>query len=316
MKEILVGYTGFVGSNLAKEHEFTDLFNSKNIKKAYGSKPELLVYAGIPGEMFTANNYPELDQEIIKEAFKNIKAINPKKLVLISTISVYGHPNGKTEKDVPNIQDEKLSIYGKNRFLLERMIEDSCKDFLIVRLPALFGDNLKKNFLYDYIHLIPTRLKTEVYERLKDSEVIRKNYEWEDEFFYRFKARNTNEARKTYEYFKNNNFSALSFTDSRSKYQFYDLSELWRHIEIGLKEKITHLNLATESIEVRDLYKYLSGKDFENILNKEPVNQDMKTLYTGYLGGENGYIHKKEEMIRRIKEFVTAERTGYETINF
>ena len=315
MREILVGYTGFVGSNLAKEHNFTDLFNSKNIKRAYGLNPDLLVYAGVPGEMFTANNYPGLDQEIIKNAFKNIKEINPKKIVLISTISVYGNPNMKTENDSPDICDKTLSAYGKNRFLLERMVEDSCRDFLIVRLPALFGDHLKKNFLYDYIYRIPTRIRAEIYEKLKDEEIIRKNYELEDEFFYCFKARNREEEKKAYRFFKNNDFSALSFTDSRSKYQFYDLSELWKHIEIGLKEKITHLNLATEPIEVGDLYKYLSGNEFENILNKKPINQDMRTLYTGYLGGENGYIHKKEEMMRRIKEFVTAERTRYEIIN-
>lgn len=315
MKEILVGYTGFVGSNLAKEHHFTDLFRSTNIEKAYGSNPDLLVYAGIPGEMFTANNYPKEDLEIMKQAFGNIRAIGPKKIVLISTISIYGDPFGVTEADMPDIQSNKLSAYGKNRFLLERLIEDSCKDFLIVRLPALFGDNLKKNFIYDYIHLIPSKLKIEIYEKLKDNDVIRRNYEQEDSFFYRFNPQNECEKQKTYEFFKNSEFSALSFTDSRSKYQFYDLSELWKHIEIGLKEGLTHLNLATEPIEISELYKYLSGKDFVNILNKDPFNQDMKTLYTKYLGGENGYIHKKEEMLHRIKEFVITERKKYEIID-
>ena len=47
MKNALVGYTGFVGSNLAKEHDFEGLYNSKNIKNAYGTCPEFLIYAGI-----------------------------------------------------------------------------------------------------------------------------------------------------------------------------------------------------------------------------------------------------------------------------
>ena len=44
--EYIVGYTGFVGSNIVLAHEFEGKFNSKNIKEAYGGNPDLLVYAG------------------------------------------------------------------------------------------------------------------------------------------------------------------------------------------------------------------------------------------------------------------------------
>ena len=43
--EYIVGYTGFVGSNIVLAHEFEGKFNSKNIKEAYGGNPDLLVYA-------------------------------------------------------------------------------------------------------------------------------------------------------------------------------------------------------------------------------------------------------------------------------
>ncbi|MEG2500937.1 MAG: NAD(P)-dependent oxidoreductase, partial [Oscillospiraceae bacterium] len=36
MKTALVGYTGFVGSNIAAAHPFDGLYNSKNIKEAFG----------------------------------------------------------------------------------------------------------------------------------------------------------------------------------------------------------------------------------------------------------------------------------------
>ena len=41
MREILVGHTGFVGSNLNREHKFDMVFNSKNIEEAYGTNPDL-----------------------------------------------------------------------------------------------------------------------------------------------------------------------------------------------------------------------------------------------------------------------------------
>ena len=42
----LVGYTGFVGSNIYTSGEFDAVYNSKNIEEAFGTKPDLLVYAG------------------------------------------------------------------------------------------------------------------------------------------------------------------------------------------------------------------------------------------------------------------------------
>ena len=48
----LVGYTGFVGSNIYTSGEFDAVYNSKNIEEAFGTKPDLLVYAGLRAEKF------------------------------------------------------------------------------------------------------------------------------------------------------------------------------------------------------------------------------------------------------------------------
>ena len=67
---ILVGYTGFVGSNLYATGKFDAVYNSKNIEEAYGTNPELLVYAGLRAEKYLANNAPEKDMALIKQAEK------------------------------------------------------------------------------------------------------------------------------------------------------------------------------------------------------------------------------------------------------
>lgn len=85
----LVGYTGFVGSNLYEKGDFDRVFNSKNIEEAYELCPDLLVYAGMRAEKYLANNAPEKDMELVYQAEENISKISPKKLVLISTIDVY-----------------------------------------------------------------------------------------------------------------------------------------------------------------------------------------------------------------------------------
>ena len=308
MKEFLVGYSGFVGSNILDKHNFEGLFNSKNIQDAFEKKPDLLIYSGVPSAMFLANNFPEKDLAIIEEAKDNIKKINPKTIVLISTIAVYSNPIDIDETS--SIDINQLTTYGKNRLLLEQFVEENFENYLIVRLPALFGKNLKKNFIYDYIHLIPALLTETKFNELNSrNDLIKNYYSLNDNGFYKCKELNKNEEVILKEYFENIGFSALNFTDSRSIYQFYDLSKLWGHIEIALKNNIKILNLATEPIKVADLFKALKGKDFKNELNKDPFNYNYKTLHAEILGGKNGYIYSKDEVIEQIKEFVENEKT-------
>lgn len=306
MKDILVGYTGFVGSNIADKHNFEGLFNSKNIEQSFGSNPELLIYSGVPSAMFLANNFPEKDLEIIQNAMDNIKKISPKTVVLISTIAVYSNPVNIDENSPINI--DELTTYGKNRLLLERFVEDNFENYLIVRLPALFGKNLKKNFIYDYIHLIPALLTENKFnELISKDDLIKNYYTLQDNGFYKCKELNNEEKNLLKEYFNKIGFSALNFTDSRSVYQFYDLSHLWEHIEIALKNGIKKLNLATEPISVKDLYYALKGENFDNELNKPPFNYDYRTLYSGIFGGQDGYIYDKGIVISQIKEFINNE---------
>ena len=222
MDEFLVGYTGFVGSNIAAKHGFSGLFNSKNVSDAYGKNPELLVYSGVRAEMFLANKNPEADFTLMEEAFNNIKKINPKKLVLISTIAVYHNPDNVDED--AEIDETNLSAYGSNRLYLEKKVRENFPNALIVRLPGLYGINLKKNFIYDFIKRIPAMLSGEKYISLSESsELIRDSYLKQDNGFYKCKDLNETEGKRLKEEFEKAGFSALNFTDSRGTYQYYNL---------------------------------------------------------------------------------------------
>ena len=161
----LVGYTGFVGSNIYAAGDFDAVYNSKNIEKAYGTEPDLLIYAGLRAEKYLANNAPEKDMELIYQAEKNIMRIAPKKLVLISTIDVFKAPRNVDENSV--IDTENLHPYGYNRYQLEIWVRENYPDSLIIRLPGLFGQNIKKNFIFDMINLIPSMLKEEKLEEIR-----------------------------------------------------------------------------------------------------------------------------------------------------
>ena len=309
MKTALVGYTGFVGSNLAAAHGFTGLYNSKNIDQAADTRPDLLVYAGVRAEKFLANQMPEKDLKVVREAFDNIQRIRPRRLVLISTIDVYKNPVEVDEDSL--IETEGLHPYGYNRYLLEQWVREAYPDALIVRLPGLYGKNIRKNFIYDYIHVIPSMLKEEKLLQLEAAEAgLKSFYEKQDNGFYKCRSLSEEEGEALRAYFKRAGFSAMNFTDSRGIFQFYPLSRLWGHVETALKQDLRLLNLATEPLKVAEIYQYFTGRDFVNEIAQEPPCYDYRTKYAGMLGGAEGYLLRRDFLLKDLKQFV-EEETGY-----
>lgn len=298
----LVGYTGFVGSNLYEAGEFDAVYNSKNIQEAFGTNPDLLVYAGLRAEKYLANNEPKKDLEQIRIAENNILRINPKKLVLISTIDVFKKPSGVDENSV--IETDGLHAYGYNRYLLECWVRENYPDALIIRLPGLFGKNIKKNFIYDFINVIPVMLKEDKYLELsqKNPEIMN-YYIKQDNGFYKVSVKDE-EREGLKNMFKESGFSALNFTDSRSRYQFYYLRNLWADINTALKAGIKLWHPATEPVSAEELYKYLTGEEFVNELDGIPADYDYRTIHDAAFGGSSGYISDKAKVLKDIKRFV------------
>ncbi len=307
MMKALVGYTGFVGSNIYATGDFDAVYNSKNIKEAYGTNPDLLIYSGLRAEKYLANSAPEKDMELIYQAEENISKINPKSLVLISTIDVFKNPKGVDENT--SIDTENLHAYGYNRYQLELWVREKYPDALIIRLPGLFGKNIKKNFIYDYINLIPYMLKVEKFRELAEMDPELNNYyNLQDNGFYKVSVSDI-DREKLKDKFRTLGFSALNFTDSRSVYQFYNLGRLWDDIQIALQNGIKLWHPATEPVSAGELYKYLTGKEFVNKLGGIPADYDYKTIYDVIFGGKCGYISDKDKILREIKEFVRNEKS-------
>ena len=245
--------------------------------------------------------------EQILKAEENIGKINPKKLVLISTIDVFKKPKGVDEMSPVEMKD--LHAYGYNRYQLELWVREKYPDALIIRLPGLFGMNLKKNFIYDLINVIPFMLKSEKFEELAERDVeIKKYYRLQDNGFYKVEVSDENREELKGR-FEELGFSALHFTDSRSRYQFYNLGRLWRDIQTALDTGITLWHPATEPVSAGEIYEYVTGKKFVNKLDGTPADYDYRTIYAKLFGGENQYISPKECVLEEIKEFVKLLRT-------
>ena len=301
----IVGYSGFVGSNLCAAYDFDGKYDKDNIKEAFGTNPDVLFYSGVPAQKFIANKFPDQDFETVVEALDNMKKINPKKVVLISSVDVYKEPNGKNESSF--MDKENLHPYGANRLWLEEQVKENFEDYFIVRLPGLYGINLKKNFIFDYLNYIPSMLNEAKFAELSAKEPkLSELYTLQDNGFWKLKDGIDREATKAI--FKKLGFSALNFTDSRGIFQYYNLKYLYKNIQTAIENGVKVMNIATEPVTIAEIYKAITGEEFVNELSNPVPHYDFRTENFEIFGGKDGYIQTKEFVLADIKEFI-AEMT-------
>jgi nucleoside-diphosphate-sugar epimerase len=147
--DALIGYTGFVGGNLRRQHVFAAMYNSSNIETSAGQRFELVVCAGAPAAKWIANQEPEKDAATLQRLMDALDRVTAEHVVLISTVDVYPEPVAVYE-DTP-IRTQAHHAYGRHRFQLEQHLRSRFPT-TILRLPGLFGAGLKKNVVYDFLH--------------------------------------------------------------------------------------------------------------------------------------------------------------------
>jgi nucleoside-diphosphate-sugar epimerase len=144
----LIGHTGFVGSNLARQTRFDATFNSSNIESIAGQEFDLLVVAGVRAEKWIANANPEQDKAGIDRLLAALRGVTARQLILVSTVDVFMRPIEVDETTA--IDTAGLHPYGRHRYELEQELSGRYKT-LVARLPALYGPGIKKNVIHDLL---------------------------------------------------------------------------------------------------------------------------------------------------------------------
>lgn len=143
-RRALIG-RGFLGFVLDQPGRFTDRYHSKNIDQLRGSY-DLIVIAAPYASKWWANDNAREDSRHCEQVAEAVARTSARKVVLLSTIdATFGHP------------------YGAHRAWLEREIiaAGNVHTTTIIRLPALFGNGLRKNALFDL--LTGKRVANQVY---------------------------------------------------------------------------------------------------------------------------------------------------------
>lgn len=310
MIDAIIGSTGFVGGILAAQHSFGAQFNSTTIGDISGYGFGTVVCAAAPGSMFMANRRPEYDLAQIEALITHLDQVSAQRFVLISSIAVL--------KDFAAGDDEGTAIfqselpYGRHRRLLEAFCESRFTNCLIVRLPALFGPRLRKNFLFDLINPVPTMLSDEKFEILLAAlhpswhSVLSNIYSRDlDMECWKLDRR----ALDAQEYRTSLNMAVLAagmsstqFHNPNSTYQYYDMARLWQDIATANQAGLSHIHLATAPLRAADIHARLVGSVMPDSLARLHI-EDMHTCHSSLWGREGPYLEDDRTVLNKLETF-------------
>lgn len=306
----LIGHTGFVGGSLVRQMDFSDLFNSRNIETIRDCEFDLLVCAGAPATMWAANRDPEGDARNLKGLSDAIRSTRTQRLVLISSVAVFDRMDaGYNETEAAY---ETAKAYGRNRRQLEVDVADVAEHVHIIRLPALFGPSLKKNFIYDLMNPVPSFVtpvkRDELFGQFAPSEkeLFERYFDFDPDLgmikFDRAAAISTGDIEALEAAHRRVGFEASAFTNAASQYQFYNVARLGKDIATCIAQDIACLNICSEPVTARVVHKTLLGRDFDNDA-PAIVKEDVRTVHAAEFGRSGPYLFSREEVMADLLDY-------------
>jgi len=311
----LVGHSGFVGTNLKRSAEFDALFNSRNIGEIRGCVFDTVVCAAAPANMWVANNNPEGDLVTIRCLLDHLRSARIGRLVLVSTIAVLDDASAGYNEI--NARYETNKAYGRNRRWFEEQVAASFEKVHVLRLPALYGEGIKKNFIFDLLNPVPSFLKPDKFESLIGA-MAPPAAALARTFFVpvpllgilRYERADAAEAGADAELvdaFEKAGFTARAFTNSESRFQYYDLAKLWADIDRCIEFGIGVLNVSSEPLSAAQVHRELTGTNFVNVPGT-PYMENMHSVHADAWGRQGPYLYGATETLAALKSFYGSNR--------
>ncbi|MDA7430284.1 NAD-dependent epimerase/dehydratase family protein [Primorskyibacter aestuariivivens] len=315
--DALIGYSGFVGQQLARQHEFPAIFNSKNVGGLGDSKFDTVVCAAAPGSMFEANRVPDEDWEKVQSLIRQLRGVTTTHFVLISSIAVFADFAGQDDEGSCAFQTHLA--YGKHRRQLEEFCATHFARCTIVRLPALFGPGLKKNFVFDLLNPAPTMLTRNRFDDVRAAlgpklrVMLDQLYSLNENTAMLVLDRstlNTHPERTEFErHLSEAGYSAIQFHHPESKFQYFDVSRLWRDICLGRNSGLSVMHLATAPLGAGDIHKHLIGRRMPHS-NAHIHREDMRTRHASVWGRQGPYLEEASEVMQKLAAFFAAQKAA------
>ena len=311
-KNCLIGYSGTIGSHILEKKKFNYKYNSKNIEQIQKKNFDFTICCAAPGSMQFANKNPKEDSKKINNLMKYLRTFETKKFVLISTIQVYSKLNNKNNHEFSKKLKKKFP-YGKNRRKLEIFCENRFDNILIIRLPSVFGKYIKKNFIFDIKNPMPTFIYQKKFlliykiipKDLRKAFISIYKKKGNAYFINRVRFKKNLKNKKLMNFFEKKNLLSTSFTNPNSKYQFYNLKNIYKDISVGLKYKIKYLNLASEPIKASEIYRLINKKKMKPNGSKK-YEANMISKYAQIWSSKKNYLYNKKDILLELKKLAKA----------
>ncbi len=107
-----------------------------------------------------------------------------------------------------------------------------------------------------------------------------------------------------YDFLNDNNVEQV---DSRGRFQFYPMVNLWFDIVEAMGRGITLLHLSVEPLEVAEVAREGFNRVFENTLEAAPAVYDFRSIHADDLKGGNGYCYTRRESLQAIRAYAQSE---------
>jgi len=317
LQEGLIGHSGFVGHILSQQHEFSAQFNSRTIDTIGEHEFGTLVCAAAPGSMFEANNFPDRDAERIDALIARLEGVRARQFILISSIAVLADFAGGDDEETSAFQ--QALAYGRNRRRLEAFCETHFARCLVVRLPALYGTGLRKNFIFDLLNPVPTmmpqgRLDTLLTALPAPLATLAASLYALDPATGMLKIDRPRldadtQAGALADAVVAAGFSATGFHNPATTYQFYGLSRLWADIGTALAADLSHIHLVTEPVTAAAVHLRLTGQAMPET-SARLHHEDMHTRHAALWGRSGPYLASADEVLARLADFFAQARVG------
>lgn len=311
----LIGHTGFVGSALLRQAAFADCYNSANIPAIAGQQFATLVCAAAPGSMLEANRAPERDRAQIAALIQHLSTLRAERFVLVSSIAVLADFAGCDDESTCAFQRDLA--YGRHRRELETFVESHFTDSLIIRLPALFGRGLRKNFIFDLLNPVPSLLTAQKRDWLA-SRLDAPLAAWVDALYapdavtgllrLDRKALNGDRRRTALDDAVTAlGCSATQFHNPETSYQYYPIERLWQDIGIALNAGLSHVHLVSEPLAAAAIHQRLIGRAMPET-DARLHREDMHTRHAALWGTAGPYQFDAATTLDQLAAFHADER--------
>jgi len=249
----LIGYTGFVGSNLLRQNAFDDCYNSTNIEDIRGKEFDHLVCAGVIATKWWANQNADEDRARIQSLLGCLRSVRCERAVVISTIDVYPVTSGVDERY--DCRSRPNHPYGTNRLEFEEQMRALFPQVQVARVAGVFGPGLKKNVIYDLLH-----------------------------------------------------DKGLDTINPASRFQYYNISNLWRDLQRAEKANIDIVNLVSPPLGTEEIIECFFPAAVVGRRPAGEVHYDVRTVHSGPFGGPPGYVAERNLLLTEMGAFIAGEQ--------